>query len=128
MDDLNAARSAIEYSTQPRVAFFDDPAVDRVLGTLEFPLGNRTESPQLGRDLPELSEPRSHHFEPNGYDIASRHGCSYGTFLGRGILDLKSMVPVLLAADSRERRTVDTDELAKLERPCRIDRILEPRG
>ena len=32
MDDLNAARSAIEYSTQPRVAFFDDPAVDRVLG------------------------------------------------------------------------------------------------
>lgn len=32
MDDLNAARSAIEYSTQPRIAFFDDPAVDRVLG------------------------------------------------------------------------------------------------
>jgi hypothetical protein len=32
MDTLSAARAAIEYSTQPRVAFFDDPAVDRVLG------------------------------------------------------------------------------------------------
>ena len=32
MDDLNAARAAIEYSTQPRVSFFDDPGVDRVLG------------------------------------------------------------------------------------------------
>ena len=32
MDDLNAVRAAIEYSTQPRVSFFDDPGVDRVLG------------------------------------------------------------------------------------------------
>jgi hypothetical protein len=32
MDNLTAARAAIEYSTQPRVAFFEDPAVDRVLG------------------------------------------------------------------------------------------------
>ncbi|MCU0759001.1 MAG: hypothetical protein MUF07_07360 [Steroidobacteraceae bacterium] len=32
MDDLNAVRAAIEYSTEPRVTFFDDPAVDRVLG------------------------------------------------------------------------------------------------
>ena len=32
MDELNAVRAAIEYSTEPRVAFFDDPAVHRVLG------------------------------------------------------------------------------------------------
>jgi hypothetical protein len=31
MDDLQAVRAAIEYSTQPRVSFFDDPGVDRVL-------------------------------------------------------------------------------------------------
>lgn len=32
MDDLTAVRAAIDYSTQPRVNFFDDPSVDRVLG------------------------------------------------------------------------------------------------
>lgn len=32
MDDLKAVRAAIEYSTQPRVSFFDDPGLDRVLG------------------------------------------------------------------------------------------------
>ena len=32
MDELKAVRAAIEYSTEPRIAFFDDPAVDRVLG------------------------------------------------------------------------------------------------
>jgi hypothetical protein len=32
MDDLKAVRAAIEYSTQPRVSFFEDPGVDRVLG------------------------------------------------------------------------------------------------
>lgn len=32
MDELKAARAAIEYSAEPRIAFFDDPAVDRVLG------------------------------------------------------------------------------------------------
>jgi len=32
MDDVKAVRAAIEYSTQPRVSFFDDPGVDRVLG------------------------------------------------------------------------------------------------
>jgi hypothetical protein len=32
MDELKAVRAAIEYSTQPRVSFFDDPGLDRVLG------------------------------------------------------------------------------------------------
>ena len=32
MDQLNAVRAAIEYSAEPRIAFFEDPAVDRVLG------------------------------------------------------------------------------------------------
>lgn len=32
MDPLNAVRAAIEYSTEPRISFFEDPAVDRVLG------------------------------------------------------------------------------------------------
>lgn len=32
MKDLDAVRAAIEYSTEPRVSFFDDPSVDRVLG------------------------------------------------------------------------------------------------
>jgi hypothetical protein len=32
MDELQAVRAAIEYSTQPRVSFFDDPGLDRVLG------------------------------------------------------------------------------------------------
>ncbi len=32
MTPLAAARAAIEYSAQPRVHFFADPAVDRVLG------------------------------------------------------------------------------------------------
>ena len=32
MDELKAVRAAIEYSAEPRIAFFDDPAVDRVLG------------------------------------------------------------------------------------------------
>ena len=30
MDDLKAVRAAIEYSTQPRVSFFDDPGVDGI--------------------------------------------------------------------------------------------------
>ncbi|MFO1426789.1 MAG: hypothetical protein U1F11_07410 [Steroidobacteraceae bacterium] len=32
MDDVKAVRAAIEYSTEPRIAFFDDPSVDKVLG------------------------------------------------------------------------------------------------
>lgn len=32
MKPVDATRAAIEYSTQPRIAFFDDPDVDRVLG------------------------------------------------------------------------------------------------
>ncbi len=32
MDELTAVRAAVDYSTQPRVNFFDDPSVDRVLG------------------------------------------------------------------------------------------------
>lgn len=31
MTALEAARSAIDYSTEPAVTFFDDPAVDRAL-------------------------------------------------------------------------------------------------
>ncbi|MEZ5459872.1 MAG: hypothetical protein R3E65_11375 [Steroidobacteraceae bacterium] len=32
MNRVEAARAAIEYSTEPRIAFFADPDVDRVLG------------------------------------------------------------------------------------------------
>jgi hypothetical protein len=32
MNRVEAVRSAVEYSTEPRIAFFDDPDVDRVLG------------------------------------------------------------------------------------------------
>lgn len=32
MNRLEAVQAAIEYSTEPRLAFFDDPDVDRVLG------------------------------------------------------------------------------------------------
>jgi hypothetical protein len=32
MKRVEAVRAAIEYSTEPRIAFFDDPDVDRVLG------------------------------------------------------------------------------------------------
>lgn len=32
MNRVEAVRAAIEYSAEPRIAFFDDPDVDRVLG------------------------------------------------------------------------------------------------
>jgi hypothetical protein len=32
VEDLKAVQAAIDYSTQPRVNFFDDPGVERVLG------------------------------------------------------------------------------------------------
>jgi hypothetical protein len=32
MDNIKAVRAAIEYSSQPRVSFFNDPSVDRALG------------------------------------------------------------------------------------------------
>jgi hypothetical protein len=32
MNRVEAVRAAIEYGTEPRIAFFDDPDVDRVLG------------------------------------------------------------------------------------------------
>lgn len=32
MNRVEAVRAAIEYSTEPRITFFDDPDVDRLLG------------------------------------------------------------------------------------------------